>query len=185
MLRAAGFDEDEAPGAVAIARALLGPDCIVRGSRASMVSLHGQQRIRLPRRRSPAEMNFLVGHELAEWWLKREGYVSEWIEDVANALAASLVAPRRAFLRAYREHGHDYTTLASLFCSSESLVVLRIGEVTGEPVLLVAPHRARARGEAFGWPSQLRGASRFPGLAKCRLSDDDRRLVVRRSGSEE
>src|SRR5690606_20448216 len=146
ILRAAGYDEDDVPGSIAIARALLGPDCIARGGAASIVSLSGRTRIRIPRRHSPAEINFLVAHEVAEWWLRREGYDGEDVEDVANAIAASLVAPRRAFAAAVLEHGHDYPTLAELFCATESLVVLRIGEVTGEPIVLVAPHRVRARG---------------------------------------
>lgn len=184
ILRAAGYDEDDVPGSIAIARALLGTDCIVRGAgAAAAVSLAGRPRIRLPRRRSPVEINFLVAHELAEHWLRREAYQSEHIEDVANAIAASLVAPRCAFARAVREHGHDYPMLAALFCATESLVVLRIGEVTGEPIALVAPHRVRTRGQlSFQWGSEQDvrelARSQRPGLRKTRLRDDPRRVAV-------
>src|SRR5690606_40673448 len=146
ILRAAGYDEDDVPGSIAIARTLLGPDCIARGGAASTVSLGGRHRIVIPRRCSPAEINFLVAHEAAEWWLRREGYDGEDVEDVANAIAASLVAPRRAFAAAVQQHGHDYPALAELFCATESCVALRLVEVMADLVALVAPDRDRTRG---------------------------------------
>lgn len=186
ILRAAGYDEWDAPGAPALAKRLVGLDRVVRdGGRAAAVSLHGLPLIQLPRRGTPAERNFAIAHELAEWWLRRDGYEGERIEEVADAVAAALVAPRLAFAAAVREHGHDYPALAELFCATESLVALRVGEVIGNPIALVAPLRVRARGEPYEWPPEpelrrVANANPLPsGIVRARLRDDARRVVLR------
>lgn len=194
ILRAAGYDEDEAPGARAVAIGALGPGSVLRvpclRRPAALEYVGGRPVILLRSRLSAEHANFLIAHELAEWWLTCEGDQGERIEEAADAIAAALVAPRLAFARAVREHGHDYPTLAALFCATESLIVLRIGEVTGEPIALVAPHRVRARGEAYEWPTEpeLRRVAKTdrpppPGLARCRLTDDARRVALHGFGA--
>lgn len=105
------------------------------------------------------------------------------VEDMADALAGALVAPRDAYRLALREVGLDLPALANDFRASQSCVALRLGEVTGRPIVLVAP-RLRSRGEAFGWPSEralrrLARAEVMPdGVERRILTDDAKRVVL-------
>ena len=99
------------------------------------------------------------------------------------ALAAALLAPRPAFLRARRDLGEDLRAVAERFTMTQTGVALRRGEVLGTPLAVIAPARVRVRGpEAWVWPpeSTLRAWARRPlaGLKKTRLTDDPRRVVL-------
>jgi hypothetical protein len=144
LYRAAKADEDEPPGAVAIARRLLGLDCIraawVDGltDGARLVYEYGRPRIYVRRRITPARLNFAVGHELGEWALDREGYDGDDRELVADAVAAAILLPPQAFRRAYRREGFALASIAGQFIAPEGAVALRVGEVCHEPVALVS-----------------------------------------------
>ena len=189
LYREAGFDYSEPVRPARIAEVLLGPGCVHRmppgGVRAfgTFALVHGQPRIYV--RSGPRhEVDFRIAHELAEWHLHRAQYVGGDIEDRANAIAAAVVAPRRAFRRAVAALGaDDYARLAFAFRSTQSLVALRRGEVLGDPIALVTPPLVRVRGpEEFVWPEEsvLRRAARGgrPGLRRTKLTDDPRRVIL-------
>lgn len=189
--REAGAAPDEAESPATIARALLGRDAVevvpagaLRRSAASLVRVADQWRIYL-RRGEPSVMRFAVAHELAHWLLRRAGLAgTEDEETAADYLGAALVAPRRAFLAALRALGRDLPELADAFVTTESLAALRFGETTLTPMALVRPGLVRVRSQLeFVWPEEetiRRWASGKPptGLAKTRLTDDPRRVVL-------
>jgi hypothetical protein len=126
----------------------------------------------------PQLRDFAILHELGHWSLGVDA-----TEEHCDALAAALLLPRRAYLRAARELGPDWPALAECFGCSESAVSLRWGEVVGEPLALVAPSRVRVRGPAFSWPAEERAFRALaraprPGLVAARLHDDQRRVVL-------
>lgn len=186
--------DTERPHVPRLARALLGADAIVRGPRplhapAALVRVGDAWRIILSRSLPPLYALFAVGHELGHWLLAREGYDGDDEERAADYLGAALLAPRRAFLAARRALGDDLPALAEALSMTETGAALRLGEVTGVPLAVVAPARIRVRGpEAWTWPDEgtLRRWARrpAPGLRKTRLHDDPRRVMLEADASE-
>lgn len=187
--RAAGLDPDEAVSPIWLAKRLLGERNVV-GVPALMHQLggclalvNGAPRI-FYRNRLPTELrDFVVGHELGHALLRDRAGEGVELERACDAFAAAIIAPRRAYLAALRVCGAQYPKLARAFATSESLVALRFGEVTGAPLALVAPRSVRVRGAEYSWPSEpaIRelAARPKPGLRKAQLKDDLRRLVIR------
>lgn len=183
----AGLDP-ERPCVPRLARGLLGADAIQRGPRplhapAALVRVGGAWRIILARSLPRLCAMFAVGHELGHWLLARHGYDSADEERAADYLGAALIAPRRAFLAARRALGEDLPALAEAFSMTETGVALRLGEVTGAPLAVIAPARVRVRGpEEWVWPDELtlrRWARRpVPGIRKTTLTDDPRRVML-------
>lgn len=173
-----GASLDNPPGPVWLARRLLGHDAIRVEDRAmsdaAMAHERGRWRVVLRRDASPERQLYAIAHELGEWSLRE--YRGADVEDAANLVAACLIAPWPAFVSAVLALGRDLPALARAFRTSESMVSLRIGETTGEPIALVSPARVRTRGEAHPWPpdGQLRDVATHgrPGLRKIRLRDD-------------
>ncbi len=193
LLERAGYSDADAPGARRVAESVLGPGCVYRmptsvaRAPAWLAIVHGQARIYVRTGLAPEHRNFLIGHELAEWALARDGYRGDDIEEAADAIAACLVAPRAAFRAALREIGERYDELADAFVCTESLAALRVGETTGEPMALVTPRSVRVRGDGeWVWPAEdeMRRVARrgHPGLRRARLRDDPRRVVLRAVG---
>lgn len=123
---------------------------------------------------------FALAHEIAEWALR--GQVDEQIEEACNAVAAALIAPARAFRARRNEVGRNWEQLALPFGMTQTGAALRDGEVIGEPLAVVAK-LVRVRGpDSWVWPDELtlrRWASKPPpGLAKARLTDDPKRIVL-------
>lgn len=185
LYQSAGLDPSEPARPSALAQAILGPAAIVTVHAASMrghaalVRVRDQWRIYV-RRSLPVEHGrFGVAHELAEWHLRRTGYTEPDVEDVADQLAAALIAPRPA----WRRVGGDWARAAATLRTTESLVALRHGEVTGEPLALVA-RRLRVRGEPYAWPSEATlqavaaGRKVVADLHRRQLEDDRQRAVV-------
>lgn len=134
------------PAAVQVA-----PATVLRRSSAVLARVHGQRRIYIRRGCAPQDFRFLVGHELAHAVYADEGvtFATEDAEESAcDALAGALVAPRHAFRAAVAKLGDDVEQMALTFGTTESLCLLRLGEVTGRPLALVRPGRVRTRGEA-------------------------------------
>ena len=188
LYREAGYDDSDPAPAIGLATRLLGPGCVQRvhagalPGDAALVTVHGERRIYVRRGLPPARLRFAVAHELAHWALGECAPGAE-LEARCDALAACLVAPRRAFLRALRETDR-YHELAGRFATTESCAALRLAEVTGEPLALVAPSCVRVRGDAYGWPGEpelraLATKPRVPGLRKARRRDDPRRVAMR------
>lgn len=189
ILRSVGMDPREDVRTTRLARALglslarAGP-LLVPGD-AVLVRVGEDWRICLRGRLSPIRARFAVAHEIAEWWLRRNGYTGEDAEQVADRLGAALVAPRQRVVWLVRRVP-SIKELAAAFEATESLTALRIGEATGEPIALVAPTRVRVRGEPWDWPSEakLRQVARGPaprGLVKVEL-EGPRRVVLRTAG---
>lgn len=178
----------ERPHVPRLARALLGPDAIVRGPRplhapAALVRVGDAWRIILSRSLLPLYALFAVGHELGHWLLARHGYDGDDEERAADYLGAALLAPRRAFLAARRALGDDLPALADALSMTETGAALRLGEVLGVPLAVVAPARVRVRGpKEWVWPDEgtLRRWARrpAPGVRKTKLRDDPRRVML-------
>jgi hypothetical protein len=149
---------------------------------AALVRVHQERRIYVRACLARHRRDFAVLHELAEWHLEREDYQGSDREDVADALAAALLTPRRSFAAALRHHGPSFPKLAQHFKSTESLVALRYGEVTLEPLALVAK-RVRVRGQGWVWPSEyelqrVARGQKSSGIRSIRLHDDTRRVAL-------
>lgn len=185
LLRSAGHDPEGRPRMVALAHAL---DVSVqqvyarqlRGD-AELVRMGDGWRVCLRARLPMERARFALAHEIAEWWLKRQGY-DEWsVEHNADRFAGALVAPASRVTRVLR-CVWSLAEFAAGLGTTESCAALRFGEVTGEPIALVAP-RVRTRGEEWCWPSELelrkavRGTTPA-GTRRVELSDP-RRVLLR------
>ncbi len=189
LYKRAGLDPGTAAPPLWLATELLGPGCVVavpalreRGG-ACLVRVSGQPRIYYRASLPPVLRDFAIGHELAHWLLGDRIAGERDTEAACDYLAAALVAPRAAFLRAVSKHGARFTRLAKAFATSESLVALRYGECTDEPLALVAPRSVRVRGATYPWPSEplIRELAAIPKpeLRKARLLDDRQRVALR------
>jgi hypothetical protein len=189
LLRGAGYETDAIVPMMALAKRALGASNVrVVPARslprdAVLAMVDGARQLFLRSGADPIRLRFAAGHELGHWALGVDSSCQA-NEDLCDAFAACLVAPRRAFQLALRDVGDRYHQLADHFLATESLVALRYGEVTGTPLALVAPLRVRVRGDEFTWPEEtklrvLARALRAPGLRKATLRDDRRRVAMR------
>ncbi len=189
LLREGGQNDDDAPRLGRLVVALMGSGAVEYASMrapgdGALVRTHDSWRIYLRRGLSDERCAFALCHELAEWWLRvRERYEGEDVERAANGIAAAIMAPRRAFVRSLRAHGHDFAELAADFRTTETHVALREAELARMPRAVVSPAFVRVRGpEEWVWPDEtvLRCWARSvaPGLKKVRLTDDPRRIVL-------
>lgn len=190
LYRMAGLDSGDGAKPLELARRLLGPGSVrvvhaaaLPGDGAFAV-VNGDPRIyvrcKLPRNRR----RWVLSHEIAEWWLWRQRYRGSDVEQLADALAAALIAPRQLFLRAVRRDGQQLPLLALRFSVTESCAALRVAETTGTPTALLAPARPlRIRGDESTWPKETalwnaaRAGTPLPGIAQAQLSDEPRRFV--------
>lgn len=189
LYRSTGFELDEPAPMLELARRALGRGCVLQvharaiPGDACLATVGGERRLYLRRGLSPERARWAIAHELGHWALGVDSSSRE-NEDNCDALAAALVAPRAAFRAALRECGDRYHKLAVWFQTTESCAALRLGEVTGDPLALIAPARVRVRGSEFVWPGeaelrQLAAKPRVPGVRKARLRDDQRRVAMR------
>jgi hypothetical protein len=132
---------------------------------------------------------FAIAHETAEWYLKLVGYTKPDAEQVADAIAAGIVAPRRQFLESLKAHGPNLSELALDFDATETCVGLRYGEVMVRPIVVVAPAGCRFRGgEAWDFhdESTLKAAAfgkeDLPGVHKVKITDKRKRFFFRYTG---
>lgn len=148
-----GYDPDDPPSIGRLCLALTGfpPKFVVMRADGKCARLRDDWRVFLRRGLDRERAVFVTGHEMAEWWYRLVGYCGDDVEQRCDALGAALVAPRRAFRAATRIVGHSVHRLAAAFSAPQQLALLRIGEVTGRPVVLVRP-RPIARGDEFCWP---------------------------------
>jgi hypothetical protein len=182
------FDPRKPPGARAIVGRHLGEGAIktapaIVGADAKLLpDLRGRSLIFVRSRLPPESFRWAVLHELAEWHLARIGYRGEHVEQAAELLTAALVVPRESYKTALRMHGEEWEQLALGFCATQSCLVLRHGEVTDEPLALVAPTTVRVRGCEWTWPEEraIRQLARAEGagVRRARLTDDRRRVVL-------
>lgn len=126
--------------------------------------------------------NHGIVHEIGHIFMKRLGV--EDSEDGADYIAAGVLMPAKDFRVRLREVGEDPTQLALPFGVTETSAALRLGEVNGVPVAVVAPLIVRVRGpEEWNWGSDpvVRQLSRTggAGVIKAKLRDDSRRVWLR------
>lgn len=186
LYRLAGFDDDAVDFPSRVARRLLGPEAIVRvpglKTFAALSRVNGEARIAVRQSLSQPRREHAIGHELGHWVLEREGCDGEDLEGACDFIGAAIQTRRRVF-REVAKH-RDWTQLALDFSTTETLVALRYGETTGTPLAVVAPHAVRVRGDDFSWPEadeirkRAKSRSIIPGVAKARLRDDPRRVVL-------
>lgn len=176
ILRLGGYGESDIANPVALAETLLGdgsvgtvPARVLRGARARLVTVYGQRRIFVSRSLSRRETAFAILHEIGHWRLDQIQYAGINAEAICDAIAACLIAPREPFLEAVEEYGPlEIRKLAEDFAASETLAVLRVGEVTQIGVAVFDDERTHIRGK-------FRLA---PGLAKINLADKPRRYAL-------
>lgn len=186
IYRAAGADPHEPCSMVRLAQFLLGGDAVQVHAGIGSLAVFNSAAGAIWVRSGLAEraLNHAVGHELGEWWLRRHHYSAEQIEAACDAIASALVMPRPAFRHAVKALGRNLPALSEVFVATQSMVALRLGEVTGSPLALVTPRNVRVRGDAWGWPGEdeLRRLARAPevppGLTRERLSDVRERRVL-------
>lgn len=182
----AGFDDDEVSMPSRVARKILGPTSVIRvpnlRALGALSRVNGESVIAVRGSLDVHRREHTVGHELAHWYFEREGYEGEDLEACCDFVGAAIQTRRSVFRGAARSR--DWAQLAFDFAATETLVVLRFGEVTGVPIVVIAPHLVRVRGDDFSWPHeseirrQARGTNVIPGIAKIRLTDDRRRFAL-------
>ena len=182
----AGLDPDEPAPMADLARHLGIPVEMHRTPAfpedGALACVGGEWRIYLRVDVTPQRKKWACAHEIGEWSLR--GTASGQLECAANAIAAALIAPRRAFAVASRALGRtNFAGLAAAFTLSETAAALRTGEALGAGLAVVQPGLVRTRGAQSVWPpaDTLRGwASSGPplGVARHRLTDDARRVVL-------
>lgn len=187
LYRLAGLEPDEPVAISRLVRALLGTPIqvasFVRGQAhlswyLDQWWIYVHAGIALPR------LRFDIGHELAHWWYRRCCYSGEDIELRCDALGAAIVAPMPLY-SAIRKRTSRIVQIAHAIGVTQSLALLREGEVLGTPVALVQDRRVLVRGEEWGWPAELElrrlasVRSAVPGLRKVVIRDEARRVGLR------
>lgn len=183
----AGLDPDAMPGPIAVAEAIIGASRIIahRGISAPALWVGSRREIWYNPRLPPAARAFPFAHELGEMRLAELRYQEPDREDVAHSIGAAVSIPRGPMSAELR--GRDYTvaSLARLFACSQSVMVLRIAEITGIPTALIMSHRIRVRGDLWGWPPEIllreiaRGLRIEPRLERVLIGDERRRVALR------
>ncbi len=180
----AGRQPDGLTPVEAIARAVLGPAALrsvpprALPGDAALATVGGVRAIFLRTGLPKHRARWAIAHELGHVLLGLDSSRQEH-EDVCDAFAATLLLPTVAFQEALLESGPSFRALARRFTVTESCAALRVGEVTGVPLALVAPARVRVRGSGYQWPSEreLR-ALKVPGAQRVRLKDDRQRMAL-------
>lgn len=156
ILRGAGFDPWDPPTIEQLAHAVCDRVVAHHGLSSPARWVGATRELWVNPRLGPRRRAFAVAHELAERHLAEQGYEGEDIERRANALGAALLVPAPALRTALRVVGRRLPDLADAFDVSQSIVALRLGEVTGTPLALVLERRVAIRGEPFEWPAPAR-----------------------------
>lgn len=178
LLQHADHDDAAPPAIAEVARIVTGhpvetvPRHSLRGD-GQLARLRGEPRVYVRSGLTQERLRWAIAHELGHLVLGLDNSSSE-NEEACDAFAASLLLPRRAFLKALARSGGRYQQLARWFASTESCAALRVGEVTGAPTVLLAPGRIRFRGDDFVWPPSMRG----PGILRTKIKDAPGRAVV-------
>jgi hypothetical protein len=105
--------------------------------------------ITLRRKMTAAREAHAIGHELGHWARGTICARDYQEEALCETIGACLACPRPSFARAARVLG--LYELADSFHVEQGLALLRVGEVTGRPVLLLRSAGHIARGDTFEW----------------------------------
>ena len=171
-----------------LARKLLGPDAIERGTAlvgvgAKVFTVRGQRRIAVSRKLAVEYAQFFVGHELGHIVLDGLGYRENDVEQLCDQFGAAVMAPIPAVRAMLKAFGRDHEAIADEVCSTQTWAALRIAEALRVPRAIITPQRVYARGpDEFAWGPEdsLRRLVRVesPGVTKTRLTDDPRRVLL-------
>lgn len=181
--RRLGLDPAEPTDPVTIAELILGPGSVrsVRASAlpgfAALVRVSSSWRIYVRESVPRDRRSHAVAHELGH------AVLDDASEADCDLFGAALLAPRRAVVRALRHVGADWSALAHIFGISQTCAALRLSEVNGQPIALVAPRRVRVRGEDFAWPETEEEIRRLVNVGhqsveRFQLTDEPRRFVL-------
>jgi hypothetical protein len=134
---------------------------------------------------SPVADAYLVGHEAAHCILNHALRRTPEMEREADALSAAFIAPLPAVRIAVKHWGRHLPTLARHFNTTQSIMLLRLGEVFRAPIALVTPRRIHVRGdESIVWPSDTEirrfasGRRNEPWMSRETLSDQPRHVAL-------
>ncbi len=136
---------------------------------------------------SPERARLVAAHELAHWYFECvDSYQGRDLEQRCDALAAVIVAPAIAVCAAAERHGLDVHAIAEELRTTQSVALLRLGEVVGVPTALLRKHRSTIiRGPFARWPMPLswQPAKRdLEGVTKVEITDEPRRFGVMLAG---
>jgi hypothetical protein len=101
---------------------------------------NGRHTIELPLGISDEATNWKCSHEIGEFKTgpgRKRPIVVPHRERLVDNFAAELSVPRVALRAAVREVGFDLPLLARLFCVTQTILTLRLGEALGIPVALL------------------------------------------------
>lgn len=183
----ANLNDDELLLAPEIAERVLGPRNLALGAEETPARLDSL-RIIVPR--DHPDMNFAVAHELGEWALRD---IAKFQGDdltrerAANYIGAAILAPARLVQRAHRFYGERVGFLARAFALSQTSLVLRLAEVSGDERAIVTRTGnviLRTNG-AYPWANvpvvEVARGRKWRGLAKAKLRGgiDDGRVALR------
>jgi len=186
----AGIATNAICGAVRLAIALFGPDCVRYAPRGALPSdastswFAEHPVIHLREDLDHRKTNHSVATAISEWHLRTSHHSRLRSPELVGRIKAALCVPRPAFMSAWRDLGEDISALSHAFAVSESLMALRIAECLGHPTALVTARRVRTRGRKRDWPASPEGWSELltkadrSGLVVHRLRDARERLVL-------
>jgi hypothetical protein len=127
---------------------------------------------------------YCLAHELGERYAFRTGVPEEFVEEYSNRFGTAVLVPAPALKAALRALGRNLPALARAFHTSQTIITLRLGEVTRSPLALVTPRKVFVRGEEFCWPDErelrrVAVASVVPEeLERRELTDAPKRVVL-------
>jgi hypothetical protein len=180
--RMVGSEPENPWRADAIVEELVGPIEYFAGLGEGRLEPNGDGwRVSVNRSLAWPRQHFAIAHELAHWFYKKHGIPHD--EAMADALAAAIIAPRRAALALFNAVGLDLREFAETFEVTWTCAALRFGEVTWTPIATFSRQLVRVRGEDFGWPDErtLRRALRGelpPGLRRLAIDDERGRVAL-------
>lgn len=169
LYECAGFDYKDAQLPSTIAERIHGAGClrvVPMRDRLAEVSWHGG-RVRIAIASRVREPEWLIGHELAHLAERSVHARGGETEAYCDLVGACLLMPPAAFREALSEFGENYEALAAHFGTTPTAVALRVGEVTGEPRVVVTPSTVLARGAVAITHDEARRLARRggPGVA--------------------
>lgn len=137
---------------------------------------------------APERLRWRIGHELGHIYYRRIGHEEGDLEGRCDLIGAILVAPRQLVREARRLHGDRPKAIARELGVTQSVALLRLGEIGAvDGAALATRRRVVARGDIV-WPDgeQLRRVLRtgVPGGRIVRITDEVGRTGVLVDGAE-
>ncbi len=157
------------------------PACIryvIRLPRLAMLTWEHGRPVILARRGAPIRsLTHAIAHELAHWALPSA------TESDCNWIGAALIAPLVLFNRDRFDVRTELVSAAKRYCTTESLIALRVGEVWQVPLVLITRDGVRVRGPSdFQWPSMeqllVLVNKNVEGIIRIDLTDEHRTLLI-------